>query len=72
MRWLLYTAVVFLAGCQGTVLPRDRNFASTKVDNPCLTIPEQQQRSRDRLAIPTTSTLIAPGGPAQLTGPYNP
>ena len=72
MRWLLYIAVVFLAGCQGTVLPRDRSFESTRVDNPCLTIAEQKQRSRDRLALPETSKLLVPRDYSDFTGPYNP
>jgi len=71
MRWLLYTAVVFLVGCQGVVRPRERSFESTRVDNPCLTIAEQKQRSRDRLALPESSKLLVPRDYSDFSGPFN-
>jgi hypothetical protein len=51
---------VFLAGCQGTVGPIRRTALTDRVDNPCLTIPEQQQRVRDRLALPLDSPALGP------------
>lgn len=71
MRSLLYLGVVFLVGCSGTVLPRDRSFESTRVDNPCLTIAEQRQRQRDRLALPEQSKLLVPRDSSDFSGPFN-
>jgi hypothetical protein len=72
MRWLLYFAVVFLVGCQGTVGPRGRDYQSTRVDDPCLSIPEQKQLARDRLALPETSRTLVPRDYSDFAGPYNP
>lgn len=54
-----------LAGCQNTIGP----FAPrtpTRVDDPRLSIQEQEARGRDRWALPLDSSLVAPqaGTPA--------
>ena len=59
MRRILLTAVLLLAGCQNVLGP----FAPRKperVDDPLLTISEQQRKGRDRLALPEESPNVAP------------
>jgi hypothetical protein len=51
MRWILLLAVLTLTGCANTYGP----FAARppqRVDDPCLPIPDQAFRGRDRLALP--------------------
>lgn len=64
MRYMLYVALVLLVGCQNTVGPRERRFDGTRIDDPRLTIDEQQQRGRQRLALGEQSPTIVP--PADL------
>ena len=52
MRSLLLVAVLTLAGCQGVVGPFARPAIPARVDDPRLTIAEQQRNGRDRLAYP--------------------
>lgn len=59
MHRYILLGVLLLAGCQNLVGP----FASRKperVDDPLLTISEQQRRGRDRLALPDESANVAP------------
>lgn len=59
---------LLLLGCQNTNGP----FAPRKperVDDPLLSIPEQQRRGRDRLAIPEESPNVAP--PTHIDLPTN-
>ena len=59
MRRVILLGVLLLAGCQSTVGP----FAPRgpeRVDDPLLSIPEQQQRGRDRLALPEDDRGVAP------------
>jgi hypothetical protein len=72
MRRLLCLSLVLLAGCQNVLGPRYRNYESTKVDNPCLTIAEQKRLGRDRLALPEMSKTVVPRDYSDFTGPYNP
>ncbi len=72
MRRVLYLAVVFLVGCQGVSGPRDRRGDMTRVDNPALSIPEQKQLGRDRLALPESSKNLVPRDYSDFTGPLNP
>jgi hypothetical protein len=60
MHRLLLAGLVFLAGCQGVVGPVRRTCITEPVDDPRLTIDEQQQRARDRLALPQESPAIGP------------
>ena len=50
---------LFLAGCSNVVGPFDHRKAE-RVDDPLLTISEQQRRGRDRLALPEESVTVAP------------
>jgi hypothetical protein len=58
MRRAFLAGFVFVAGCQGWVLPFQR--PPGPIDNPCLTVAEQQQRARDRLALPQDSPTVGP------------
>jgi hypothetical protein len=68
MRRVILLAGLLLAGCQGTVGP----FAPRqpqRVDDPLLSITEQQQRGRDRLALPEDERTIAPRTFVDRPGP---
>jgi hypothetical protein len=68
MHRLLFVGLVVLAGCQGVVGPIKRTSITDPIDNRCLSIEEQQQRARDRLALPESSPAT---GPQTYTGyPY--
>jgi hypothetical protein len=59
MRHILLLGILLLAGCQNTVGP----FAARqpqRVDDPLLSINEQQRRGRDRLALPEEDGKVAP------------
>jgi hypothetical protein len=61
MQRLLLVGVVVLAGCAGVVGPRCRPPAAPgTIANPCLTIDEQRQRERERLALPESSVTVGP------------
>jgi hypothetical protein len=61
MRRLLFVGLLLLAGCQGTVGPLQRAFTpAPPIDDPRLSITEQQQRERDRLALPDSSPEVGP------------
>jgi hypothetical protein len=67
MRPILMLCLLLLAGCQsvsGPLQPR----SPVRVDDPCLTISEQERLGRDRLALPDesvgpTSGAARPGLP---------
>jgi hypothetical protein len=69
MRRLCLLSVVLLAGCRSVIGP----FAARppeRVDDPHLTIAEQQQRGRERLALPDNSYLL-PRTYTDLPGPHD-
>jgi hypothetical protein len=57
MRQLLLPAVLLLAGCQGVIGPREPR-QPVRVDDPRVSIAEQERRGRDRLALPDASSLL--------------
>lgn len=61
MRRLLLFGVLMLAGCQNTLGPFTGREPQ-RVDDPLLTIPEQQRRGRDRLALPDESRILPHSG----------
>ena len=68
MRRVLQLGILLLAGCQTTVGP----FAPRqpqRVDDPLLSISEQQQRGRDRLALPEDDRNVAPRTYMDRPGP---
>jgi hypothetical protein len=56
MRKLYLGCVLFLAGCSNVVGPFEHRKPE-RVDDPLLSIYEQQRRGRDRLALPDESVL---------------
>jgi len=60
-RSLLVAGLLVVVGCQGTTGPvQRREQPPTRIDDPRLTIPEQEQRGRDQLALPERSPDIGP------------
>jgi hypothetical protein len=61
MRRTMLMALLVVTGCQGVVGPFQRPCTPpVLVDDPRLSIPEQEQRGRDRLALPEQSVQVAP------------
>jgi len=56
MRKLYWVGFLFLIGCQSVVGPFEHRKPE-RVDDPLLSISEQQRRGRDRLGLPDESTL---------------
>lgn len=61
MRHVLLVATLFALGCGGNIIGPFQARRPTRVDDPRLSIPEQEARGRDRLALPDQSRNIAPG-----------
>jgi hypothetical protein len=57
---LLFVGLLVLAGCQGVVGPVQRTAITERIDDPRLSIDEQKQRERDRLALPDASFEAGP------------
>lgn len=70
MRRILVMGALILTGCANTVGPLEHYRDRTRVDDPLLTIPEQQQRGRDQLALPEPSSSVAPRTYAEFPGPH--
>jgi hypothetical protein len=68
-RAILVGFLLLAAGCQGLVGPRERRDNPVRVDDPRLTIPEQERKGRDRLALPEWSPTVAPRTYGELPGP---
>jgi hypothetical protein len=64
MRRLWTLGLLLLVGCQNVVGPFQRTPA--RVDDPNVSIAEQQKRARERLALPENSTQVAPGSVGAL------
>jgi hypothetical protein len=60
MRKLILLGILLLAGCQNVVGPLGYR-RPLRVDDPNLTIEEQQRRGRDRLALPDITDQKDPG-----------
>ena len=67
-RLILMGALLVLAGCQSTVGPFQHRKPE-RVDDPLLTISEQERRGRDRLALPEDSRAILPRTYSGFLGP---
>jgi hypothetical protein len=57
MRCCLLLALIFLAGCQSVRGPF-QGRPPERVDDPNLSIPEQERLGRDRLALPDRSPVV--------------
>jgi len=60
MRKLFFLGILLLSGCQNVVGPLDYR-RPVRVDDPNLTIEEQERRGRDRLALPDITSQSDPG-----------
>jgi hypothetical protein len=58
MRRIIMLGILLLAGCEGITGPRAHRFNTTPIDDPRLTIAEQEQRGRDRLALPDNTSVL--------------
>jgi hypothetical protein len=56
----LIVGLLLVAGCQGINGPLAHRANPEWINNPSLTIAEQEQRGRDRLALPEPSNNVAP------------
>ena len=68
MHRLYLAGLLFLAGCQNVTGPFEHRKPE-RVDDPLLSITEQQRRGRDRLALPEDSVL-APRAGVDAPGPH--
>ncbi len=68
MQRMMFVGVLLLVGCQDVVGPFEHRKAQ-RVDDPMLTIPEQERRARDRLPLPDDSITLPPSG-VPLPGPH--
>lgn len=59
MRRLLLLGLFLLTGCR-IVGPFEHNRNPARVDDPRLSIPEQEQRGRDRMSLPEFNPNFAP------------
>jgi hypothetical protein len=60
MSRILLALCLLGAGCQGVVGPVQRLCDPRRPDNPCLPIPEQEERGRELLALPQKRPEVAP------------
>jgi len=56
---LFLVAALVLTGCQNLVGPFQQR-RPLRVDDPCVPVPEQERRGRDRLALPQDRTTVGP------------
>ncbi len=67
---LVLGCLILLAGCQNVMGPRRHRNEPMDVSNTHLTIPEQQQRVRERLALPEPNVRVAPRTFVEMPGPH--
>jgi hypothetical protein len=60
-RHLILAVALFAVGCGGNVVGPFQQRKPMRVDDPNISIPEQEARGRDRLALPDQSRAVAPG-----------
>lgn len=70
MRRLLLFIPLFLTGCTNLIGPFQYRDPQ-RVDDPMFSISEQQERGRDRLALPEQSANVAPRTLTEFPGPHN-
>jgi len=59
MRRILAIGLLLLVGCENIIGPFQHRKPE-RIDDPLLTIDEQQRRGRDRSALPEQSVTVAP------------
>jgi hypothetical protein len=57
MRWLLLLALLSIAGCQNVVGPFERRTIPGRIDDPRLSISEQERKGRDQIALPAPAQV---------------
>ena len=72
MRRVFLLGFLLLAGCQNVEGPRAHRDNPVRVDDPRLTLEQQEQRERDRLAIPLESANVGPPTYFQSPGAPDP
>lgn len=70
MRHFFLLGVLLLVGCKGVEGPLYRRDHPERIDDPRLTIEEQERRERNRLALPDSSPNVGP--PTYLQSPDAP
>jgi hypothetical protein len=60
MRRIVWVGLFVLAGCQGIQGPLQRRCRPELIDDPRVSVSEQEMRGRDRLALPEPSMNVAP------------
>jgi hypothetical protein len=60
MHRLLWLGVLFLVGCRSNTIGPFEHRNPERVDDPLLSINEQQRRARERLAFPEDSPTVGP------------
>ena len=67
MRRLVLVVAVLAAGCNNIVSPFDHRRPE-RVDDPCLSIGEQEREGRARLALPEESRSVGPNSGVEIPG----
>lgn len=60
MRKVVVVGLLLLGGCRSSTVGPFESRRPERVDDPRLTISEQQRRGRDRLPLPVESSLVGP------------
>lgn len=69
MRGILWAgAVLLVTGCGDVVGPFRRTGPPIRIDDPRLSIPEQEARGRQYLALPEQSVIVGPRTYAEQPG----
>jgi hypothetical protein len=75
MQRLFLAGLLFLTGCSGNIVGPFAHRQPQRVDDPLLTIGEQERRVRDRLALPDESSVwsenLAPRTYTERPGPHD-
>ncbi len=67
MRRSFLVVAILLAGCNNVIGPFEHRPVE-RVDDPRLSIPEQQREARSRLPLPLESPLVAPSSGVEGPG----
>jgi hypothetical protein len=65
----LLPALLIVGGCKISG-PLEHNRNPQRVDDPLLSIPEQEKRGRDRMSLPEFEKSIAPPTGTDFPGPH--
>ncbi len=68
MRRVVLLVAVLSAGCHNVVGPLGHRTPQ-RVDDPCLSIREQEREGRARLALPEESPAVGPNSGVEIPGP---